>query len=93
MPTVDSEIQLIEAISQAQVIAITLSHEGLEHAEIPKMIANYEERFQLPTTDVLNDGCDKLIQALSDRFPRLNLKSRLKSKHDFVEKMPVLALR
>jgi uncharacterized NAD-dependent epimerase/dehydratase family protein len=97
MPTVDSEIQLIEAISQAQVIAITLSHEGLENAEIPKIIANYEERFQLPTTDVLNDGCDKLIQALSDRFPRLNLKTKLKSKlkssHDFVQTMPVLALR
>jgi uncharacterized NAD-dependent epimerase/dehydratase family protein len=29
MPTVESEIKLIEAISQTKVMAITLSHEDL----------------------------------------------------------------
>jgi uncharacterized NAD-dependent epimerase/dehydratase family protein len=74
MPTVESEIQLIEAISQAQVIAIALSHENLTDEEIPKIIKDYEDRLRLPTTDVLNYGCQKLIQALGDCFPRLNPK-------------------
>lgn len=74
MPTVESEIQLIETVSQAQVIAIALSHENLPDAEIPTIIQDYENRFHLPTTDVLNYGCQKLIQALSDRFPSLNQK-------------------
>jgi uncharacterized NAD-dependent epimerase/dehydratase family protein len=71
MPVVETEIQLIEAISTAQVIAITLSHEDLTAAEIPPIIRDYESRFGLPTTDVLTDGCLKLIRALADRFPDL----------------------
>lgn len=71
MPVVEAEIQLIEAISTAQVIAITLSHEDLTASEVPPIIRDYEARFGLPTTDVLTDGCLKLIQALADRFPKL----------------------
>ena len=89
MPTLKSEIQLIEAISQSQVIAIALSHENLTEAEIPKIIKDYEDRFRLPTTDVLNYGCQKLVQALSDRFPKLNQKIKRRS----LERMPLLATR
>lgn len=88
MPTVESEIQLIEAISQAQVIAIALSHEDLTEAEVWKTIKDYENRFQLPTTDVLNYGCQKLIQVLCDRFPKLNQKI----KQDLTT-IPLLAMR
>lgn len=88
MPTVESEIQLIEAISQSQVIAIALSHENLTEAEIPQIIKDYEYQFQLPTTDVLNYGCQKLVQTLSDRFPKLNQKI----KRGSLETMPLLAM-
>jgi len=71
MPDVESEIKLIEAISQAKVMAITLSHEDLSDKEILGIIANYENKFQLPTTDVLSHGCQKLVQALSNQFPTL----------------------
>lgn len=71
MPTVESEIKLIEAISQAQVMAIALSHEDLSDNEILGFIANYEETLQLATTDVLSHGCQKIIRALSNRFPEL----------------------
>jgi len=74
MPTVESEIKLIEAISQARVMAITLSHENLADEDILKVIAEYEKQFQLPTTDVLNYGCQKLVQALSENFPKLEHK-------------------
>jgi uncharacterized NAD-dependent epimerase/dehydratase family protein len=74
MPTLESEIQLIEAISSTQVIAIALSHENLADEEIPRIIKDYEDRLRLPTTDVLNYGCQKLVQALGDCFPKLNQK-------------------
>ncbi len=89
MPTLESEIQLIEAISQSQVIAIALSHENLTEDEIPSIIKDYESRLRLPTTDVLNYGCQKLIQTLCSYFPKLNQKI----KRDRLESVPVLAMR
>lgn len=89
MPTVESEIKLIEAISQAKVIAIALSHENLGDEEILTIIEDYERQFQLPTMDVLNHGCQKIIQALGDHFPNLNQIIKRKT----LEKMPVLGMR
>lgn len=74
MPIVESEIELIEAISQAKVMAIALSHENLSDDEMLRISDDYESRLQLPTTDVLNHGCKKLVQILIDNFPRLNRK-------------------
>jgi uncharacterized NAD-dependent epimerase/dehydratase family protein len=74
MPTPESEIKLIETISKAKVIAITLSHEGLNEQEVLKVIEDYELRLQLPTTDVLSTGCQKLVQSLSDHYPMLKNK-------------------
>lgn len=88
MPTVESEIQLIEDISQAQVIAIALSHENLADEAVWRTIKDYENRFRLPTTDVLNYGCQKLVQALCDRFPKLNQKI----KQDLTT-IPLLAMK
>lgn len=89
MPTVESEIKLIEAISPARVIAIALSHENLTDVEVSGVIENYEQQFQLPTTEVLKHGCQKIIQALVDHFPKLNQKI----KQGTSEKIPVLAIR
>lgn len=79
MPDVESEIQLIEAISQAQVIAIALSHENLTDQEVDRVIEDYEDCLCLPTTDVLNYGCQKIVEALGDRFPKLNQIIKRKS--------------
>ncbi|MEA5511337.1 DUF1611 domain-containing protein [Crocosphaera sp. UHCC 0190] len=89
MPTVESEIQLIEAISQSSVMAITLSHENLANEEILTIIEDYEKQFKLPTTDVLSHGCQKLVQTLAHHFPKLSQKI----KQENVEKLPVLAKR
>jgi uncharacterized NAD-dependent epimerase/dehydratase family protein len=89
MPTLESEIQLIEAISRSQVIAIALSHENLTAAEIPAIIKDYESRLRLPTTDVLNYGCQKLVQTLCNYFPKLNQKI----KRESLGTTPVLAMR
>ena len=76
MPNINSEIQLIKAISQSQVIAVTLSHENMTATEIQKTIKGYEEKLLLPTTDVLTYGCDKLIRTLSGLFPTLNQQNK-----------------
>jgi uncharacterized NAD-dependent epimerase/dehydratase family protein len=89
MPTLESEIQLIEAISQSQVIAIALSHENLTEEAISKIIKDYEKRLRLPTTDVLNYGCQKLVKTLCKYFPKLNYKI----KKDCLETTNLLAIR
>lgn len=71
MPTLKSEIELIEAFSKVKVIAITLNHEDMTDAEVNKTILDYEKDYELPTTDVLKHGCDKLIGKIYEVFPEL----------------------
>ena len=80
MPSIKSEILLIKAISQSQVIAIALSHENFTETEIQKTIKGYEEGLLLPTTDVLTYGCSKLIRALGNLFPTLNRQDKRNSQ-------------
>jgi uncharacterized NAD-dependent epimerase/dehydratase family protein len=87
MPTLESEIKLIEAFSQSQIIAIALSHENMTAKNILKVVDEYEAYFKLPTTDVLTDGCQKLIQSLCKYFPKLGQKI----KQEYLPKTPVLA--
>jgi uncharacterized NAD-dependent epimerase/dehydratase family protein len=89
MPTVESEIHLIETISSAQVLAIALSHEDLTDKQVEMAIEDYETRLQLPTTDVLRHGCQKLIQSLSNHFPKLHQKIQRES----LQKTPSLAIK
>jgi uncharacterized NAD-dependent epimerase/dehydratase family protein len=89
MPTVESEIKLIEATCQTRVLAIAINHENLPTKDIPKVIADYERQFKLPTTDVLSYGCQKLIQTLRMNFPNLNQAI----KPDRPKALPALALR
>ena len=89
MPTVESEIKLIEAISKTKVLAIALSHENLTAEEILGIVVDYEKRFQLPTTDVLSHGCRKLVQTLGKHFPKLNQKN----DREDLDLVPVLETR
>lgn len=74
MPTIESEIKLIETIANTRVLAIALSHENLGTEEIASTIQQYETLLNLPTTDVLSYGCQKLIQSLAIHFPKLHQK-------------------
>jgi uncharacterized NAD-dependent epimerase/dehydratase family protein len=75
MPTLESEIALIEMFSGSKVIAITINHEDMDDTEVDTVIAEYELRYRLPSTDVLKHGCQKLVDALLDAFPELRGKS------------------
>ena len=71
MPSLESEIQLIETFSQAKVVSITLNHESMSEAEIGETISLYEKNLGLPASDVLKYGCDKIVACLMEKFPTL----------------------
>lgn len=71
MPTLQSEIDLIEIISGSKVIAITLNHEDMTDKEIDETVKGYEEKYELPTMDVLKHGCGKIVQRLFQMFPAI----------------------
>ena len=76
MPTIKSEIELIENFSKTKVIAVTLNHENMSDKEISDAITEYENQLHLPTTDVLKHGCGKLIASIFEVFP--SLKNKIK---------------
>lgn len=71
MPTLESEIEMIEIFSGSKVIAITINHEDMIDEEITEAIIDYERIFRLPTTDVLKYGCEKLVTSIFETFPEL----------------------
>ena len=77
MPTLESEIELLEIFSKSKVIAITINHEDMTDIEVENTIAEYEFEYERPTTDVLKFGCDKLIQQLFESFPELQESASL----------------
>jgi uncharacterized NAD-dependent epimerase/dehydratase family protein len=77
MPTLDSEIELLELFSKSPVIAITLNHEDMTDDEVKNTILEYEFKYELPTTDVLKYGSDKLVKTLIDFFPELQKSAAL----------------
>ena len=77
MPTVESEVELIEVFSKAKVIAITINHEDMSDEELESTICEYEYKHELPATDVLKHGCYKLIKKLFEAFPELQKQALL----------------
>ncbi|WP_103866128.1 DUF1611 domain-containing protein [Aquimarina sp. I32.4] len=71
MPTLESEIKMLEIFSGSKVIAITINHEGMNDLEVENTTRAYEEKYQLPVTDVLKNDCSKLIEKLHEIFPDL----------------------
>jgi uncharacterized NAD-dependent epimerase/dehydratase family protein len=75
MPTLESEMELVEVFSRSKIIAITINHEDMTDDEVEDTIAEYEDRYELPATDILKYGCDKLVKKLFDVFPQLQKRA------------------
>ena len=69
--TLQAEIDLIEEFMGPYVMAVSINHEGMSQKEIDDLVEEYEELFQLPVTDVLTHGCDKLVDQIFKLFPDL----------------------
>ncbi|MGL1893090.1 MAG: DUF1611 domain-containing protein [Spirochaetaceae bacterium] len=77
MPTLESEINLIEVFSKSKVVAITINHEDMTDLEVDNIVTEYEETYKLPTTDALKHGCDKLVKQIFNVFPNLSKETDL----------------
>ena len=64
----DREIQILELLSQAPVIALSLNHEGMTDREIPKELQALEDRYGRPAFDVLKGGVEGLARLVVRSF-------------------------
>ncbi len=71
MPTVGSEIALIEAFADTRVIGVTINHERMTDAEVGATIDDYELEFGLPVTDPLTRPLDRLVDMVLLALPSL----------------------
>lgn len=71
MPTLASEVALIEAFADTNVIGITVNHEGMSADEIGVAIDGIEIELGLPATDPLTRPLDELVEMVLLAFPQL----------------------
>jgi uncharacterized NAD-dependent epimerase/dehydratase family protein len=75
MPSVMSEINLIETFTKTNVIGITINHENMSDQEISTSISLFEEILDIPATDALTRPKDDLINMVMSAFPELKRKT------------------
>jgi len=66
--SLEREVQILELLSQKQLIALTLNHEGISDEGSDETIKNYEAIYSRPATDVLKFGCERLVQEIEGIF-------------------------
>ena len=71
VPSVNSEIDLIESYSKTDVLAITLNHEKLSRREVYQISRKYEADLGIPAVDILQHGTERIIDALLEHFPEI----------------------
>lgn len=72
MPTVESEVALIEAFADTKVIGITVNHENLSEAQLSSSIDEIELSLGLPATDPLTRPLTELVEMVLQAFPSLS---------------------
>ena len=75
MPSIPSEIALIEAFSETKVIGVTLNHEAMTDAEITDTITALSHSLGLPVTDAISRAPAQLVSIVTGAYP--NLERRL----------------
>ncbi|MHA6670300.1 DUF1611 domain-containing protein [Homoserinimonas sp. A447] len=71
MPTVASEVALIEAFADTKVIGVAINHEHLDDVEVTAAILEIELENGLPATDPLTRPLDDLVDMVLFAFPQL----------------------
>jgi len=75
MPTVASEIALIEAFADTRVIGVTINHESMTAAELDRSIDDHRLELGLPVTDPLTRPGQDLVDMVLRAFPDLAPKA------------------
>jgi uncharacterized NAD-dependent epimerase/dehydratase family protein len=71
MPTVASEVALIEAFADTRVIGITVNHEHLTDTQLGRAIDEIEQELGIPATDPLTRPLDELADMVLRALPQL----------------------
>ncbi len=71
MPTVASEVALIESFADTRVIGVTVNHEHLTDAQLAAAIDEIELELGVPATDPLTRPLDALADMVLQAFPQL----------------------
>jgi len=71
MPTVASEIAMIESFVDTKVIGVTINHEEMTDDEIGSTIVEYERDLGIPVTDALTRPQDRLVDMVLKAMPEL----------------------
>jgi len=74
MPTLSSEINLIQTFADTKVIGITINHENMTADEVDEAVAQYEHNLLLPATDALTMTPSRLVWMIMAAFPELEEK-------------------
>jgi uncharacterized NAD-dependent epimerase/dehydratase family protein len=77
MPTVSSEINLIETFARTKVIGVTINHENMTDDDVSAAIVYYERELGLPCTDALSRPASRLIEMVFAALPELDANSSL----------------
>ncbi|WP_110587974.1 DUF1611 domain-containing protein [Microbacterium suaedae] len=78
MPTLESEIALIEAFATTRVIGVTVNHEGMTDVEIDDAIDDIELAHGVPATDPLTRPAERLVDMVLQAFPALADRAALR---------------
>jgi len=68
MPDIGAEVELVRAIAKCPVIGIGLNHADMTRDEVSEAIREYQDRFEVPCTDVLWFGAEELAKGIARRF-------------------------
>jgi uncharacterized NAD-dependent epimerase/dehydratase family protein len=79
MPTVESEVTLIEAFSDTRVIGVTVNHENLSADQLSDAIDDIELSLGLPATDPLTRPMTELVEMVVRAFPALSPRQTSRS--------------
>jgi uncharacterized NAD-dependent epimerase/dehydratase family protein len=70
MSTIERERHLVKAFSGAEVVALTLNHEGMTREEADAECAEWERKYGMPACDPLWHGCGKIIKPIVEMLER-----------------------
>ncbi|WP_119968309.1 DUF1611 domain-containing protein [Shewanella japonica] len=74
MPSLASEIHLIETFANTSVIGLTLNHEQMSTDEVLTAISGYSTQFGIPVTDPLSQPIEHLLQIVLSKYPLIENK-------------------
>ncbi len=77
MPTVTSEIKLIETFAATRVIGLTINHENMTDDEVSAAIGHYERELGIPCTDALTRPTSRLLDMVFTALPDLDRTGKL----------------